>query len=118
MTPAQMLAHCSEVQEVLNGTRELVGTPLPLRLIAPLIRRVVVSDKPYPRGSRTHPQYIQDGEKDFEAERRRLLKALEVFRDSEHEPAPRHPLFGRLSHPERGRSSYKHLDHHLRQFGV
>jgi len=118
MTPAQMLSHCAEVQEVANGSRELSGTPLPLRLLGPLIRRAVVSDRPYPRDARTHPQYRQTEQRDFDAEKQRLLAALEAFRRSENEPPARHPLFGTLDHEERGRSSYKHLDHHLRQFGL
>jgi hypothetical protein len=118
MSPAQMLAHCAEVQEVQNGSRELVGTPFPLRLMARLVRRAVVSEKPYPRGLRTHPQYLQTDDRDFDVEKRRLLRALEAFREAEHGPPARHPLFGMLNRQERGWSSYKHLDHHLRQFGV
>jgi len=118
MTPAQMFAHCAEVQEVSNGSRELVGTPLLLRLLGPLIRRAVVSDRPYPRDTRTHPQYRQTERRDFQAEKKRLLLALEALRRAEDEPPPRHPLFGTLTPDERGWSSYKHLDHHLRQFGV
>ena len=118
MTAAQMLAHCAEVQEVMNGSRALSGTPLAARLLAPLIRRLVVGEKPYPRNARTHPQYLQAGERDFERERARLLAALEAFRATEHGPPVRHALFGALSPGERGRASYKHLDHHLRQFAV
>lgn len=29
-----------------------------------------------------------------------------------------HPLFGVLTHKQWGKMQYKHLDHHLRQFGV
>ncbi len=31
---------------------------------------------------------------------------------------PKHPLFGPLSGEEWGALSWKHLDYHLRQFGV
>jgi len=31
---------------------------------------------------------------------------------------PVHPLFGRLSFREWGVATYKHTDHHLRQFGA
>lgn len=118
MTAAQMFAHCAEVQEVANGSRKLEGTPLLLRLLGPLIRRAVVNDRPYPRDTRTHPQYRQTERREFDAEKQRLLLALEAFRRAENDPPPRHPLFGTLNHEERGWSSYKHLDHHLRQFGV
>ena len=118
MTAAQMLAHCAEVQEVGNGNRKLEGTPFLVRLFGPLIRRMVVSEKPYPRDARTHPQYEQREPRDFERETARLLVQLTAFRATEQESPVRHPIFGVLSHEERGWAAYKHLDHHLRQFGV
>jgi len=118
MTAAQMLAHCADVQEVGNGSRELEGTPFLVRLFGPLIRRMVVSEKPYPRGARTHPQYEQRELRDFESEKARLLERLAAFRATEHDAPARHPIFGELNHEERGWAAYKHLDHHLRQFGL
>lgn len=116
MSAAQMLAHCAEVQEVANG-KDLVGTPFLVKVFARMIRNMVVNDKPYPRNSRTHPQYIQAQEKDFDREKLRLLAALDSFVDAgPHEG--QHPLFGRMTADERGWSCYKHLDHHLAQFGV
>ena len=29
-----------------------------------------------------------------------------------------HPIFGAFTHQQWGQLQYKHLDHHLRQFGV
>lgn len=116
MSAAQMLAHCAEVQEVMNG-KPLEGTPWLLRLAGPLIKRAVLSRRPFPKGVKTHPQYLQTSEKRFEPEKRRLLKALGEFRASGAEGA-RHPLFGPLSAEEAGWGAFKHLDHHLRQFGA
>lgn len=118
MTPAQMLAHCAEILEVANG-KELRNTPFLARLFKGLIRRAVVGDKPFPRNARTHPQYRQTADRDFEAERQRLLAALDAFRNAgEDERRRPHPLFGEMTDDERGWSMYKHLDHHLGQFGV
>lgn len=117
MSAGQMLAHCAEVQEVANG-KPLAGTPWFIRLFAPLIRRAVVSGKTYPRGLRTHPQYLQTTERDFEAERTRLLEALVALRATHGGPTVPHPLFGDMTETERGWASYKHLNHHLTQFGV
>lgn len=117
MSVGQMLAHCAEIQEVANG-KALEGTPWLAKLLSGFIRRMVVSDRPYPRSARTHPQYLQVSEKDFAAEKERLLAALEAFHAAERGPPTRHALFGEMSHDERGWSSYKHLDHHLTQFGV
>ena len=117
MSAGQMLSHCAEIQEVSNG-KALEGTPFVVKLLGGFIRKMVVSDKPYPRSTKTHPQYLQTTERDFAAEKERLLIALEAFRAAEHGPAPRHALFGELSHDEKGWACYKHLDHHLTQFGV
>ncbi len=117
MSVGQMLSHCAEIQEVSNG-KALEGTPFIVRLLGGFIRKMVVSDKPYPRSTRTHPQYLQTTAKDFAAEKARLLAALEAFRAAEPGPATRHALFGELSHDEKGWMCYKHLDHHLTQFGV
>jgi hypothetical protein len=116
MSVAQMLAHCAEVQEVMNG-KPLEGTPWLLRLAGPLIKRAVLGRRPYPNGVKTHPQYLQTSEKRFEPEKRRLLKALDEFHAAGAEGA-RHPLFGPMSADEAGWGAFKHLDHHLRQFGV
>jgi hypothetical protein len=116
MSGAPKLAHCAEVQEVMNG-KPLEGTPWLLRLAGPLIKHAVLSRRPYPKGAKTHPQYLQTSEKEFEPEKRRLLKALAAFRTAGAQGA-RHPLFGPLSPEEAGWGAFKHVDHHLRQFGV
>ena len=116
MNVAQMLAHCAEVLEVTNG-KELKGTPLFFRLIGPLIKRVITSDGPYRRNSPTHKQYVMTGPKDFERERVRLLEVLDALHASGPRPL-RHPIFGRMTTEEVGWSAYKHLDHHLQQFGA
>jgi hypothetical protein len=120
MSVGQMLSHCAEVQEVFCGEKTLQNTPLLARLIKGLIRRGALGDRPYSRGLRTHRQYRQSEAKDFDREKRRLLDGLERFVTMDEAAAARieHPLFGRMSREERGWGIYKHLDHHLRQFGV
>ena len=119
MTPAQMLAHCTEVQEVTNG-KELKNTPFVAKLLKGMIRNMVVGDKPFPKSMKTHPQYEQTEDRDFETEQKRLLDALNRFFAAEKESAGqrKHPLFGVMTAEEKGWSMYKHLDHHLTQFGV
>jgi len=95
MNAAQMLAHCAEVQEVSNG-KELRNTPLLAKLLGRMIRSMVLSDKPYPRNTRTHPQYRQTADRDFETEKQRLLDALDQFvrADESQLEAHTHPIFG------------------------
>ncbi|RMF64621.1 MAG: DUF1569 domain-containing protein, partial [Bacteroidetes bacterium] len=116
MNAAQMLAHCAEIVEVYNG-KPLGTMPWYVRLGAGLVRRMVMSRLPYPKGLRTHPQFMPPATSDFEAEKARLLEALETFMSLKEIPC-QHPLFGELGEEEKGWSMYKHLDHHLTQFGV
>lgn len=119
MSAGQMMAHCAEIQEVLNGTKTLDHTPFFIKLIKGFIRKMVVNDVPYRHSLQTHPQYKQTEERDFETEKARFLSSLEFFKEHEHDAVhPAHPLFGYMSHHERGWSMYKHHDHHLTQFGV
>ncbi len=118
MSAAQMLAHCAEIQEVTNG-RELKGTPFILKLFKGFIKKMVVSDKPYPKSTQTHPQYKQHDDKDFEEEKSRLKEALQNFVDNESRAEEiKHTLFGKMTRDEKGWAMYKHLDHHLTQFGA
>jgi hypothetical protein len=119
MTVSQMLSHCAEIQEVSNG-KELKNTPFLVKLIKGMIRKMVVNEKPYPKNTKTHPQYKQTTVRDFKAEKKRLFSALDEFVNKDKEQAKQliHPLFGEMSAEEKGWSMYKHLDHHLKQFDV
>lgn len=116
MNAAQMLAHCAEVQEVTNG-KALKGTPFYIRMLGPLVKRMVLSTRPYPHDSPTHPQYVMSGPVEFDAAKARCRASLEALRARGGQPVP-HSLFGPMKAEEWGWSVWKHLDHHLRQFGV
>ncbi len=58
--------------------------------------------------------------KNFELERARLHAAVRKFHDAGPESAARdeHAFVGKRTGDHRGRMQFKHLDHHLRQFGL
>jgi hypothetical protein len=47
-----------------------------------------------------------------------LRRLIHRFNGADTQLSGHHPLFGALSAAEWGRFSYRHADHHLRQFGV
>jgi Protein of unknown function (DUF1569) len=74
---------------------------------------------PFPKGAPTAPELKTDVAVSFEEERALLLELLERIGTGLREGvAPDHPLFGPLSWREWGVVTYKHADHHLRQFGA
>jgi len=116
MDAPQMLAHCAEIIEVSNG-KDLKNTPFLVKMLKKLIRKMVLSDQPYHRNGKTHPQYIMESEYNFDSEKKRLLDGLAHF-IQEKGVERAHPLLGVLSSDEKGQAMYKHLHHHLEQFGV
>lgn len=120
MNAAQMCAHCAEVAEVAGG-KALVGTPWYIRLMGRLIKKMVLSEKRYPRGAKTHPQYEIGAGVSFEEQKARLLEVLAAMHSAGRAHAGQrshHPIFGAMTADEQGWATYKHLDHHLTQFQV
>ncbi|MFI5198339.1 MAG: DUF1569 domain-containing protein, partial [Thermoanaerobaculia bacterium] len=78
------------------------------------------SDKPMGKNAPTDPTFVIAGARDFEKEKARLLAIATRFASSG--PAAVngriHSFFGVMTGDEWGVLMWKHLDHHLRQFGV
>jgi hypothetical protein len=120
MTPAQAMAHCAASMEMALG-----DTHPPQMLIGRVIGRIIKplalgDDKPMKRNSPTVPSFVVRDDRDFVAERSRLTKLIDRFADGGPGACTTHPhsFFGRLAPQEWAILMYKHLDHHLRQFGV
>lgn len=56
--------------------------------------------------------------KDFYTEYAYFCKMLEVFQEREETKLQAHPLFGKLSKKQWADLYSRHIDHHLKQFGV
>jgi hypothetical protein len=119
MGVAQMLAHCSVTLEVATGKRTarrlLIG-----RLIGPFFKKRYYDDSEFTRNSPTHPSFVVADEREFAQEKQRLLQHAREFSEGGEAKCTTEPhsFFGKLTPAEWGIGTYKHLDHHLRQFGV
>jgi uncharacterized protein DUF1569 len=119
MTPAQMLEHSTRALEMACGKgpqkQVLLG-----KLIGWTVRRNFVGEKPFSKNGPTGPQFIVHDEPDFAATKKRLLAIMREFQTLGENGCDGHvhAFFGRMSGVEWGVTQYKHLDHHLRQFGA
>jgi hypothetical protein len=120
MKPAQVLEHCSRGIETALGDktppRVLVG-----RLLGWFVKpKVMGNDEPLRRNSPTARMFVVEDERDFGTERLRLCGLIDRFAAAGPAGCSSHPhaFFGRLTPGEWAILMYKHLDHHLRQFGV
>jgi hypothetical protein len=114
-----MLCHLQESARMALG--ELPVEPRGKRAfqVFPL-KHLLLYVVPFPKGAPTAPELLQGvpGD-DFEADKARLAELLtRIGLGPQEGPGPVHPLFGPLSRQEWGAATYKHTDHHLRQFGV
>jgi hypothetical protein len=120
MNPAQVMAHCSAGIEMSLGNlrppRKLIG-----RLLGPIIKPMALcDDEPMRRNSPTVEGLVVQDERDVEVERTRLCELIDRFTADGPAACTTHPhaFFGRLTPQEWSVLMYKHLDHHLRQFGA
>ena len=120
MNVGQMLAHCCVTYEMIYTDKHPKPGFFKKMLIKALAKNAVVSEKPYPKNGRTAPQFVMVDEKDFDAEKKRLIdylkKTQELGADYFHNKESH--SFGPLTKQEWNNMFYKHLDHHLQQFGV
>ena len=120
MTVSQMLAHCSVTYEmVYDGTHEKPKGMMKL-ILKLFVKGMVTGEKPYKKNLRTAPQFLMTSDKDFELEKARLIAYLKKTQElgENHFDNKESLSFGRLSIKEWNNMFYKHLDHHLTQFGV
>lgn len=120
MTVSQMLAHCSVTYEMLYETKHPKPGAFMRLILKLLVKNTVVSEKPYKKNTKTAPAFIMTDEKDFNTEKSRLIEYInrtyqmgEKFFDNKESNS-----FGKLTINEWNNMFYKHLDHHLGQFGV
>lgn len=120
MNGAQMFVHCRRPLELAFGERHVKRGLVGLLFGGFFKKRLVNGSMPFKPGLPTDPAFLIVDEREFEEERRKLLERLAKCADQG--PAgltrERHPFFGRLTPDEWDRLMWKHLEHHLRQFGV
>ena len=116
MDVAQMLAHCQMPLGVATGKHKLKGSGF-LKLIGPLLKGLLFNNKPFKKNLGTDKSFIMTTPKEFEKEKSGLIQMINDFSASSMTDEP-HPIFGKLTKEQWSKGTWKHLDHHLQQFGV
>jgi len=120
MAVGQMLAHCNVTYEMIYEDKHSKPNAFVKLILRLFVKKSVVNEVPYKHNGNTAPQFIIKDTKDFELEKDRLFGYLrQTFSLGEkHFEAKASPSFGILTSKEWNNMFYKHLDHHLSQFGV
>jgi hypothetical protein len=118
MSVDQMLAHCQPSLKVALGELKLKHSLIG-KLFGKIAKRKLVDEKPFKKSLPTAPEFKAPNKAVFNEEKTKLINLLERFQQAGPEglmKAP-HPFFGPLTEQEWDILQWKHLDHHLRQFG-
>jgi hypothetical protein len=106
-----------------TGDLNVKRAGFPANILGRLIKPAVFGDdKPIRRNSPSAPELFtaDSTQADFEHERAQLVTAVDSFATRGAACCSRHPhpFFGPLKAEQWAILMYKHVDHHLRQFGV
>jgi hypothetical protein len=118
MNPAQALAHLCRGLKVALADKPLKRMWIGY-ILGPLMKHKLYNDTPWKSSLPTAPDFVVNDLRDFETERTKLLALVQRFHEAGPSQAGQfpHPFFGSMTPEQWGKSIYKHLDHHLRQFG-
>jgi len=120
MNVSQMLAHCCVTYEMIFENKHAKPNFLLRFVLKNFIKSKVVGEEPYKQGGPTAPQFLITNECDFEKENMRLINYINKVQqlgEAFFEGKESHS-FGVLNKTEWNNMMYKHLNHHLSQFGV
>ena len=120
MNVLQAVAHCNAAMDMTTGDLRTRSAALPARLLGRLIKPLVVeNDKPFRRNSPSAPELFDPPQDDLGRLIAGLHDRIERFTSAGESACTRnpHPFFGPLTPGQWSVLAYKHLDHHLRQFG-
>ena len=117
MSVAQMTRHCALAMQAATG--ELVVKPKVTFFRHWPMPALLIYWLPWPPGAPTAPELLVTGTADFAESQRLLQTTLERFAArGETATFAHHAAFGVLSRKDWGALTYRHIDHHLRQFGA
>ena len=120
MDASKMLAHCNVTYEMIYENIHPKPNGFMKFILKLLVKPTVVTERPYKHNSQTAPEFLIKSDKDFNTEKARLIEYMNrtLALGEDYFEGKESRSFGKLNKSEWNNMLYKHLDHHLRQFGV
>ncbi len=120
MNVGQMVTHCQVPFNIIEGTVEMkTKVGFLKKLVFSMMKPLMYNDKPWKKNIPTGKEFIIRDDVDFFKEKEKLLQIVSNFYQKKNQSDwPIHPVFGKFTKEQYGKMNYKHLDHHLTQFGV
>lgn len=118
MSVDQMFKHTTAAIDVAFGTK-----PLKINFLMKLLGRMLkkkIFNNDFKKNSPTAPEFIFTDMYDFEASKKDLINKFSRFSNEGKEAIKvlDHPFWGKMTYEDWDKLMWRHMDHHLRQFGV
>jgi len=119
MSPSQMMEHVARALE-MGMSEKPVKQMVVGKLLSWMFRKEFLGEQPFKPDRPTGKNFIITDDPDFESTRERLSAVITKFHDLGESGTDGnvHGFFGPLTGKQWGETQYKHVDHHLRQFGL
>jgi len=119
MNAAQMMAHIRQPFKLALSDKKRPRVLIGL-LLGWMFKKKLYDDTPWKPGLPTSPDFIIKDQRNFAEEKKQLAEIIQQFYNAGPGGITKHPhpMFGKFTPEQWGKSMYKHLDHHLRQFGA
>ena len=119
MTVAQMLRHCQQPVKVALGELQLKHSLIG-KLFGKMAKRSFLKNETFKKNLPTAPEFLVKTQPVFDHEKQQLKSLVQqlLTADQNAIAARVHPFFGKMNAAEWGVLNWKHLDHHLQQFGA
>ena len=113
----QMLKHCTLWEEMAFGRKKYKRVFIGRLFGRMALKNVLKDERPLMRNTPTLSALRITENGDVEAEKKKWISLMEEYA---HFPDTgiMHPFFGKMTREQIGQLSFKHTDHHLRQFNV
>lgn len=117
MDAPRMVCHLSDC--LAMGLGELATKPVKAGAFQHFpLKHLILYVFPMPKGVPTAPELLLTAPDSFDADRQQVIERMERLASVPRGKGPVHPFFGLLSNEEWNSLQHKHIDHHLKQFGV
>jgi len=117
MTAPQMLAHLADWMLMAKGELKAARINRPLRY--PPLKQLVIYWLPFPKNVPTAPELKGRKPLEWGVERTAVQRHVQSFENTDPIATwPEHPVFGKMTPRAWCVFAYRHMDHHLRQFGI
>lgn len=119
MTVSQMLEHCQQPIKIPFGLLKLKPNWMSF-FFGKMVKKQMMAQETFRKDLPTVKEFRIAREPKFDEAKSELIELVERFAKEGHASikVKKHPFFGEMTLEEWDALQWKHLDHHLRQFGV